>query len=76
MDNIKRNLSNAPILAPYNLDKSLLLYVLATVIALGEMLTQKDDEGKERPIYYIIKSLIDYETRYTPIKKMCFAIIF
>jgi len=40
------------------------------------MLAQKDNIGKERAIYYISKTLIDYETRYTPIGIMCFTIIF
>lgn len=34
------------------------------------MLAQKDDEGKERVIYYISKTLINYEIRYTPIDKI------
>jgi len=34
-----------------------------------------DDENKEREIYYLSKTLIDYETRYTPMEKLCFAIV-
>ena len=44
--------------------------------ALGEMLCQNDDENKERAIYYLNKTLVDYETRYTPMEKLCFGIIF
>ena len=40
------------------------------------MLSYKDDNNKERAIYYISKTLLDYETRYTPIKKMYFSIVF
>ena len=39
------------------------------------MLCPKDDENKERAIYYLSKTLIDYETRYTPMEKLCFGII-
>jgi len=38
LDNIKRYLTNTPFLAPYNLEKSLSLYVSATLSALGEIL--------------------------------------
>ena len=40
------------------------------------MLCQKDTENKERAIYYLSKILIDYETRYTPMEKICYGIIF
>ncbi|KAL6312053.1 hypothetical protein AAG906_027256 [Vitis piasezkii] len=33
-------------------------------IALGCMLAQLDDLGKERAIYYLSKRMLDYETRY------------
>jgi len=63
-------------LVPYDSDKCLLLYVLETLSALRAMIAQKDDKNKERAIYYINKTLLDYETRYTPIKNMYFVIIF
>jgi len=40
------------------------------------MLYQKDTKNKERAIYYLSKTLIDYQTRYTPMKKLCYGIIF
>lgn len=63
-------------LSPYDLERNLLVYVSTTLSSLGEMLTQQEDEGKERAIYYIRKTFIDYEMRYTPIEKMYFVIIF
>lgn len=75
LENIKRYLTNAPVLAPYNSKKCLLLYFSTTLSALGEILAQKDDNNKERAIYYVIKTLLDYEKKYTPIEKMCFAIV-
>jgi len=76
LDKIKRFLTNALILAPYNSKKSLLLYVSTTLSALREMIAQKDYNNKERAIYYVSKTLLYYETRYTPIKKMFFSIFF
>jgi len=53
--NIKWYLTNTLVLSPYDLDKSLLLYLLATLSTLGEMLAQKDENYKERKIYYVNK---------------------
>lgn len=51
-------------------------FVFVILIALGEMLAQKGDKGKERAIYYISKTLLDYDIRYTLIEKMYFVMIF
>jgi len=40
------------------------------------MLCQKDDENKERVIYYLSKTLVHYETKYTPMENILFGIIF
>lgn len=40
------------------------------------MLYQKTTDNKERAIYYLSKILIDYKTRYTPMEKIYYAIIF
>lgn len=59
-----------------NFAKLAYLYILAALYALGKMLCQRDDEGKEREIYYLSKTLVDYETKYTPMEKLCFGIAF
>ena len=38
--------------------------------AVGSMLAQEDDDKNERAVYYLSKKFLDYETRYTPIKKV------
>lgn len=35
-----------------------------------------DKNGKERAIYYISRTLIDYELNYTPIERACLVVIF
>jgi len=75
LDNIKIYLTNTLILSSCDSKKIFLLYVSTTLNALREMLAQKDDNNKERTIYYISKTLLDYEIRYTLIEKMCFAIV-
>ena len=61
---------------PPILGKPLILYILATVSSLGALLAQSDEMGKERAIYYIIRTLVAYELNYTSIEKACLAIVF
>ena len=39
------------------------------------MLAQEDDDKNKRAIYYLSKRFHDYETRYIPIEKSCFALV-
>ena len=39
------------------------------------MLAQEDGDKNERVIYYLCKRFHDYETRYIPIEKSCFALV-
>ncbi|XP_028120776.1 uncharacterized protein LOC114318117 [Camellia sinensis] len=41
---------------------------------MGCMLTQEYEDRVERAIYYLSKKMLDYETRYTPLKKACLAL--
>ncbi|RVW21995.1 Retrovirus-related Pol polyprotein from transposon 17.6 [Vitis vinifera] len=43
--------------------RPLLLYLSVSDVALGCMLAQLDDSGKDRAIYYLSKRILDYETR-------------
>ena len=56
-------------------EKPLLFYLFIIEDAVGSMLAQKDDDKNERAVYYLSKRIHDYETRYTPIEKSCFALI-
>jgi len=40
------------------------------------MLVKKEEDGKERLVYFISRTLKDYKTRYTPIEKLCQCIMF
>ncbi|RVW18454.1 hypothetical protein CK203_105229 [Vitis vinifera] len=42
-------------------------------MALGCMLAQLDDSGKERAIYYMSKRMLEYEMRYVMIERLCLA---
>ena len=49
--------------------RPLLLYLASNSQAIGALLAQEDDEGKEQPIYYVSKTLKDVETKYPKIEK-------
>ena len=54
-------LLSPPVLAPPIPGRPLFLYLSVSHIALGCMLAQLDDSGKERAIYYLSNKMIDYE---------------
>ncbi|XP_057836456.2 uncharacterized protein LOC131046688 [Cryptomeria japonica] len=54
----------------------LILYIFITTIAVEALLEQLDDEGKERAIYYINRTLVGCELNYSPMEKACLAVIF
>ncbi|XP_075640384.1 uncharacterized protein LOC142612149 [Castanea sativa] len=43
--------------------------------AIGSLLAHVVDEKNEKVIYYLSKRFHDYETRYIPIEKSCFALV-
>ena len=66
-ERIKKYLLSPPVLVPPTPGRPLLLYLSVSNVALGCMLAQLDDSGKERAIYYLSK-MLDYETRYVMIE--------
>src|SRR4051812_44385770 len=70
-DQIKAYLTKPPILLPPNRTKSMKLYIAASGLTIGSMLAQEDDNGVERAIYYLSRTLVDAETRYNDIEKLC-----
>ena len=72
---IKEHLLHPPILVSPMHETPLLLYLSTIEDAVGSMLAQEDDDKNERAVYYLSKRFHDYETRYTPIEKSCFALV-
>lgn len=52
------------------------LYIVASETTIGSMLAQEDFNGVERPIYYLSRMLVDAETRYSLIEKLCLCLYF
>nr|CAN67373.1 hypothetical protein VITISV_026454 [Vitis vinifera] len=74
-ENIKEYLLSPPVLVPPAPGRPLLLYLLVSDMALGCMLAQIDDSGKERAIYYLSKRMLEYEMRYVMIERLCLALV-
>ncbi|RVW85729.1 Transposon Tf2-12 polyprotein [Vitis vinifera] len=74
-ERIREYLLSPPVLAPPTPGRPLLLYLSVSDVALGCMLAQLDDSGKDRAIYYLSKRMLDYETRYVMIERHCLALV-
>ncbi|KAK9019602.1 hypothetical protein V6N11_054118 [Hibiscus sabdariffa] len=75
-ERIKRQLTNAPVLVPPAPDRPLILYLIVFDNSMGCVLGQHDDSGnKERAIYYLSKKFTEYEAKYSPVEKLCCALV-
>ena len=63
------------VLVPPMPRRPLLLYLSVSDVALGCMLAQLDDSGKERAIYYLNKRMLEYEMRYIMIERLCLDLV-
>ena len=71
----KEYLLSPPVLVPPTSGRPLLLYLSVSDMALGCMLAQIDDSGKERAIYYLSKRMLEYEMGYVMIERLCLALV-
>ena len=60
---------------PPTLGRPLFLYLSVSDIALGCMLAQLDDSGKDRAIYYLSKRMLEYECKYLMIERLYLALV-
>jgi ribonuclease HI len=74
-ENIKLCLSTPPVLKAPKHGEIFRLYIAAEEGVIGAVLTQ-ETEGKEHVITYLSRRLLDAETRYTFIEKLCLCLYF
>ena len=74
-EKIKECLLSPSVLVSPTPGRPLLLYLSVSDIALGCMLAQLDDSGKERAIYYLSKRMLEYECKYIMIERLCLAFL-
>jgi len=75
LDEINNYLTYHPVLIPPQQGKSFRLYLSTDGVVIGSALIQ-EFEGKELGIYYLSRRLIDAETRYSAIEKLCLCLYF
>jgi len=58
------------------LKRPLILYIVSQEKSLGALCVQKNEEGKEIALYYLSRTLVGAELKYSPIEKICLSLIF
>jgi hypothetical protein len=75
LDNIKEYLSSPLVLVPPQKGVPFRLYLSAREKSIGSVFIQ-EIEGKERAIFYLSRRLLDAETRYSLVEKLCLCLYF
>ncbi|KAL0285726.1 UNVERIFIED_CONTAM: hypothetical protein Sangu_2766100 [Sesamum angustifolium] len=73
---IKSYIMKPPVLVAPVPGHPLILYVAAQERSVGILLAQKNDEGKDNALYYLSRTMTPNELKYSPIEKLCLALIF
>ncbi|XP_057461067.1 uncharacterized protein LOC130751463 [Actinidia eriantha] len=73
---IKAYLIKPPVLVAPIPGRPLVLYIAAQERSVGALLAQENDEGKENALYYLSRMMTHCELNYSPIEKMCLALVF
>ena len=61
---IKQYLAEPPVLASPEASKTLFLYLAVSDVAVSAALFKESENGKQRFMFFVSKSLADTETRY------------
>ena len=56
--------------------KPFIIYIVDQEQSLGALCVQKNEEGKEVALYYLSRTLIRAELKYSPMKKICLSLVF
>ncbi|GAA0140549.1 hypothetical protein LIER_01870 [Lithospermum erythrorhizon] len=73
---VKAYIMSPPVLATPIQGKPLIPYVEAQEQLVGALLAQENEEDKKNALYYLSRRMTPNELKYTPIEKLCFALIF
>ncbi|XP_030929646.1 uncharacterized protein LOC115955594 [Quercus lobata] len=71
---LKEYLVRPPIMSSPNADEVLFAYIAVASHAVSLVLI-REDNGTQRPVYYVSKSLQEAETRYLPLEKAILAVV-
>ena len=71
---LKEYLSRSPIMSSLAADEVLYAYIIVATHAVSLVLI-REDNGLQRPVYYVSKSLHEAEIRYSPLEKAILAAV-
>ena len=71
---IKPYLAEPPILASLDIGKTLFVYLAVSDTAVSAALFKENEDEKQRPVFFINKSLADVETRYSHLEQAALAL--
>ena len=71
---LKRYLSNPPLLSPSKEGENLYLYLAVSTTAVSAALIREEDK-KQLPVYYVSQAFQGVEAKYPRIEKIAFALI-
>ena len=71
---LKRYLSNPPLLSPSKEGENLYLYLTVSAIAVSVVLIREEDR-RQLPVYYVSQAFQGAEAKYPRIEKSAFALI-
>jgi len=74
LHDLKRYLTSPPLLSKPKDGEQLYIYLAVSEGAVSAVLVREED-GKQFPVYYVSKSLLDAETRYTQLEKLALALV-
>ncbi|KAL5564335.1 hypothetical protein UlMin_027499 [Ulmus minor] len=74
LQDLKRYLTSPPLLSKPKDGEQLYIYLAVSEGAVSAVLV-REEEGKQFPVYYVSKSLLDAETRYTQLEKLALALV-
>ena len=74
-DILKEKIKTAPLLVYPDFNRTFILQTDASLIGLGAVLCQLDDEGNERVIAYASRTISKHERNYTTTELECLAIV-
>ena len=66
---IKQYLAEPPILASPDTGETLFIYLAVSDTTLSVALFKENEDGKQRPVFFVSKSLADAETRYSHLEQ-------
>ncbi|XP_019182110.1 PREDICTED: uncharacterized protein LOC109177249 [Ipomoea nil] len=75
-ESIKSYLMKPPVLTAPVHGCPLILYISAQDCSVGALLAQENDKGKENALYYLSRMMTLNELKYSPIEKLCLALVF